>query len=384
MHTARSHAPLWLMALITFCGTLAMHIFVPALPNASKELGSGIHTMQMTISLYILGLAIGQLIYGALSDRLGRRPVLLAGLALYTVSGFAAAMAPDVLFLIVARVCQALGGCAGLVLARAIVRDTAEVHEAGRRLALMNLMVLLSPGLSPVIGGLLEQTYGWRFIFLGLGSFGAVCFLLSLICLRETAETGTAQVGSHYGSLVASPAFLAYAIGGGCATTSMYAFVAAAPFILTGQLNLPAQYVGVCIAIFISGTWIGSLLASRLIGRVRLDSLLVTANLISLVAALVLLCTVLLQVMTVASIVGAMFIFTFGAGLAAPVALTLAMSLHPKAIGSASGLYGCAQMGIGALCAGLVGFGDSPALAAAIILVTAGLLSQVAFWIARR
>jgi len=297
----------------------------------------------------------------------------------------AAAMAPDVHFLILARVCQALGGCAGLVLARAIVRDTAEIQEAGKRLALMNLMVLVSPGLSPLLGGLFESTYGWRFIFLVLGSFGAACLLLSMAFLRETAQLGKPALASgRYRTLVTSPAFLAYAIGGGCATTSMYSFVAAAPFILTDQLQLATQYVGICIAIFISGTWIGSLTASRLIGRVNLNRLLVTANLISLISAALLLVLVLSQLMTVVTVIGLMFVFTFGAGLAAPIALTQAMSIHPTAIGSASGLYGCLQMGIGALSAGLAGFGGNPALAVAVILVVAGLLSQGAFWIARR
>lgn len=373
------------MALITFCGTLAMHIFVPALPNASKDLGSGIHTMQMTISLYILGLAVGQLVYGSLSDRMGRRPVLLAGLAIYTVAGFCAAIAPSAEFLIVARLFQALGGCAGLVLARAIVRDTAGAQEAGKRLALMNLMVLVSPGVSPLLGGLLESTYGWRFIFLGLGFFGAACLILSAIFLRETAELAQSKgASSHYRLLMASPAFLAYAIGGGCATTSMYSFVAAAPFILTDQLHLATQYVGACIAVFISGTWIGSLLASKLIGRFELDRLLVAANLISLSAAFLLLVLVLSQAITVVTVIGLMFVFTFGAGLAAPIALTRAMSLHPTVIGSASGLYGFLQMGIGALSAGLAGLGGNPAIAVATILVVAGLFSQCAFWVARR
>ncbi|MFS2055590.1 MFS transporter, partial [Variovorax sp. CT11-76] len=133
-----AHAPLWLLALVTFSGTLAMHIFVPALPIAARSLGAGIGEMQMTVSLYIFGLAVGQLVYGPLADRFGRRPVLLAGLSLYTAAGLAAALAPEVHALITARLFQAMGGCAGLVLGRSIVRDTAEPQEATRRLALMN------------------------------------------------------------------------------------------------------------------------------------------------------------------------------------------------------------------------------------------------------
>ncbi len=122
-------APLWLLALMTFSGTLAMHIFVPALPIAAEGLHAKPGTMQLTVSLYIVGLAVGQLFYGPLSDRFGRRPVLMGGLALYAAAGLAAALAPNALMLIAARLLQAFGGCAGLVLGRAIVRDTALPQE---------------------------------------------------------------------------------------------------------------------------------------------------------------------------------------------------------------------------------------------------------------
>ena len=127
-------APLWLLTLITFSGTLAMHIFVPALPEAAHALNASMGSMQLTMSVYILGLAFGQLAYGPLSDRFGRRPVLMAGLVLYAAAGLAAALVPDVHSLIIARLLQALGGCAGLVIGRAIVRDTALPQEAARRI----------------------------------------------------------------------------------------------------------------------------------------------------------------------------------------------------------------------------------------------------------
>ncbi len=165
-------APLWLLTLITFSGTLAMHIFVPALPEAARDLGASVGGMQLTVSVYILGLAVGQLAYGPLSDRFGRRPVLMAGLVLYALAGLAAAFAPDVHSLIVARLLQALGGCAGLVIGRAIVRDTALPQEAARRLAMMNLMVAIGPGAAPIVGGVLASSLGWRSIFFALALLG--------------------------------------------------------------------------------------------------------------------------------------------------------------------------------------------------------------------
>jgi DHA1 family bicyclomycin/chloramphenicol resistance-like MFS transporter len=381
--------PLWLLALITFSGTLAMHIFVPALPQAGADLGASQAAMQSTVSLYILGLAVGQLGYGPLSDRFGRRPVLMAGLVVYTVSGLAAALAPDAQALIAARLFQALGGCAGLVLGRAIVRDTAAPQDAARRLALMNLMVTVGPGLAPLVGSALAASVGWRSIFFVLCGLGVVNFLFAWKMLPETGRPGPARAGSaslaqNYLKLIRSRAFLGYSIGGGCATTSMYAFIASAPFIFTQELHRPAHEVGIYLALLISGVWLGSMLASRLVSRMPIETMLVRANWISVLAAFVLLAVTLAGQLSVPLAVGCMFLFTLGVGTAAPAALTQAISVNPQVIGSASGLYGFTQMATGAICTSLAGLGPDPALAAAIILAASGVIAQVSFWIAGR
>jgi len=383
------HAPLWLLALVTFSGTLAMHVFVPALPVAAKSLGAGMGAMQMTVSLYILGLAAGQLVYGPLADRFGRRPVLLAGLAIYAVSGLAAAVAPDVHALIAARLFQAVGGCAGLVLGRSIVRDTAEPQEATRRLALMNLMVAVGPSVAPLIGGALATALGWRSIFYALFALGVVGFLFAWRLLPETGSPGAALDGAalarNYRQLVGSRAFVGFSVGGGCATTSMYAFIASAPFIFVDQLHRPAHEAGIYLAILVSGVWLGSFLTSRLISRVRLDRLMVRSNALSVAAAFVLLGAALAGQLSVPLIVASMFLFTVGAGMASPAALTLAIGVNPKVIGSASGLYGATQMAIGALCTALAGMGHgNPALAAAIVLAGAGIVAQLSFGVGLR
>jgi MFS transporter, DHA1 family, multidrug resistance protein len=383
----RARIPLWLVALLTFSGTLAMHIFVPALPIAGADLGAGAAAMQMTISLYIVGLAVGQLIYGPISDRFGRRPALMVGLVMYVAASSVAMLARDVNLLIVARLFQALGGCAGLVLGRAIVRDTAEQKDAARRLALMNLMVTLGPGVAPLLGGFLAGSVGWRSIFALLCALGVVNFLLTWRLLPETgvpSRHSSAAVILNYGQLLRSPAFLAFAIGGGCATTSMYAFLAAAPFIFVHELHRPIGEVGPNLAILILGVWVGSMVASRVVRVIPIKPLLIGANALSVSAAFVLLAAVLSGHLSVALAVGSMFVFTFGAGIASPVALIEAISVNPMVIGSASGLYGFSQMAVGAVCTALVGLGQSPALATALVLAGAGIVSQACFWSAFR
>jgi len=380
--------PLWLLTLITFSGTLAMHIFVPALPEAAHDLGASMGAMQMTMSVYVFGLAAGQLVYGPLADRFGRRPVLMAGLAIYTVTGVWAIFAPDVQRLIVIRLLQALGGCSGMVIGRAIVRDTALPSEAARRLAVMNLMVAVGPGVAPLLGAALASSFGWRSIFVLLAGLGAINLAFTWWLLRETrADTASARVSElarNYGGLLRSPAFLGFALGGGCATTSMYGFIAASPFIVTHQLGRPDYEVGIYLAVLVSGIWLGTVAATRLIPLFPIERLTILSNLLSVVASVFLLAVVLLGYLSAPLIVGPMFVFALGVGVASPGALSQAISVNPHVIGSASGLYGFSQMGVGAVCTALTGLGSNPALSSALVLVIAGAIAQTSFWIAVR
>jgi MFS transporter, DHA1 family, multidrug resistance protein len=180
MNLARRRAvPLWLLGLFTFSGPVGMHIFVPALPAAAKDLHATPGAMELTVSLYILGLAVGQLVYGPASDRFGRRPALLVGLSIFTIASIAGLFAPDTHALVLARFFQAVGGCSGLVLARAIIRDTSRANEAARRLALTNLLVTAGPAAAPLIGAALSSLSGWRTILMGLTALGVANFVLA-------------------------------------------------------------------------------------------------------------------------------------------------------------------------------------------------------------
>src|SRR5579863_7171941 len=182
-------APFPLIVAITACGTLGMHLIIPALPDTARALGVSAGMVQLTITLYLIGLAIGQLLYGPISDRFGRRPVLLAGLALFALGGTASAAAPDALMLVLARILQSIGACAGLVLGRAIVRDSATPDRAAAQLAMLTLVMSAAPAIAPVLGGYATAWFGWRAAFALLAIVGAITLLLSVLLLPETNTT---------------------------------------------------------------------------------------------------------------------------------------------------------------------------------------------------
>ncbi|MFC3126894.1 multidrug effflux MFS transporter [Pseudoroseomonas globiformis] len=388
MPSSPKRPPLWLLVLITTSGTLGIHIFVPALPQAAADLAVSSGTAQLAISLYILGLAVGQLFYGPLSDNFGRRPVLLGGLGLYAAAGLVAALAPDATALIAARLMQALGGCAGLALGRAIVRDTSETREAASRLAALSLVVSIGPGIAPAIGTALSETLGWRSIFGLLSGLGASTALLVAWRLPETRASGagrsTSALVADYAGLLRSSRFLGLALGGGCATTSWYAFLAAMPFVLVQQLGRPAHEVSLYYLLLVGGTAVGNILANRMVGVFGFRPLILGASAGGLMGALFYLLVVLTGSMTVLSVMAGPVVFAIGVGLASPLALTQAVSVNPQVIGSAAGFYGFSQMAVGALCASLAGLGRDPALSSSIVLAGAALTGLVAFWIALR
>lgn len=380
----RARPSLALLVAVTACGTLAMHIFVPALPSAAGDLGVSAGAIQLTITLYLVGLAFGQLVYGPLSDRFGRRPVLVASLLLYTVASMGAALAPSLGALIMARIFQALGGCGGLVLGRAMARDGVGADEAVARLSMLNLVMSVAPATAPLIGAYVTVHLGWRAIFVGLTLASAALLAIAALTMPETHKLRSALPGLRsmtaiYMRLLRSRIFCGYALGGACTTTSLYAFIAASPFIFEQILHRPTEDVGRWLLLLMFGVASGSFIAGRLAGRFDWRSVTTTASLIVIAAAALLLWADLTGSLNLFTIMAPMTLFAFGAGLASPFAITGAVSADPTVIGAASGLYGFIQMGFGALCTILGALHASSMLPVALVLLGSGLIGQVCF-----
>jgi MFS transporter, DHA1 family, multidrug resistance protein len=377
--------PFAVVVAVTAVGTLGMHLIIPALPATAQALGVSEAAIQLTITLYLIGLAAGQLLYGPISDRFGRRPSLIGGLALFTAAGALTALAPTAGTLIAARVVQALGGCAGLVLGRAIVRDAAAPERAAAQLALLTLVMSMAPAIAPAIGGYLTAWAGWRAGFVMLAAIGAAALLAAVLFLPETNEITGARRSMLAPSLrlLRSRAFCGFAIGGACTTTSFYAFMAASPFIFIDLLHQTEQRVGLYYMLLMAGVATGGLLGNRLAGRVRSGHVLRLANGIALAGASGFTAFYAAGLLSVPAVVGTIALFMVGAGLASPFAITGAISVNPKAVGAASGLYGFVQMSYGAFCTVIVEtWNPGSVLTVAVVLLGSAIVGQAALSVA--
>lgn len=372
---------------MTLTGTAALHIFIPALPAAARDLHTAPATAQLTITLYLVGLAAGQLIYGPLSDRFGRRPVLLASQLCYFLGFLLAIPAANIGWLIGARVLQSLGACGALVLGRAMVRDVSTSEDAAKKLAVLITCMTLTPALAPGLGGLIEAWFGWRAIFVVLALVVGTLTLLVLLTLRETnllpsGGGGFGLVVSAYRHLLTSAKFRRYLVAGACSGTSVYAFLAVAPFLYVDMLHRSAQEVGLFCVIVSIGMAAGAFLVRLLVGRMENRRGARLGNAVSFAAALGLLVVDLLGGVSVGSLTGTMFVYALGVGIGGPNIVAGAMNVDPRAAGSASGLYGFSQMAFGAVFTLSVGlWHDGTALPLAVTLLAAS--STAAFSLQR-
>lgn len=371
-----------LLATIAMMGTMGMHMVIPVMPAMAAELQASPGVIQMTVTLYLFGLAIGQLIYGPLSDRFGRRPILLGGLTLYVLSGLMVATTASAGLLLPARIFQALGGCSGLVLGRAMMRDGASDEKAARSMAVLNTALSLGPALAPAVGGYVSLWGGWRAPFVLLVVVGALMLLLAVLTLPETNRrrtplAGVRDMAGSYLTLLRLPVYRGYALAACCASTSMYAFFAASPFIFMERLHQTAQQVGVYYLIVALGISVGSYLAAHLARRFGIRTLAAAGNATQFVGAIALMVLVFAGQVSVASIITVALLFAVASGFTSPMALAGAVSADTRLIGAASGLYGFLQFAWAMLVTGFVGVwpGDA-AMSVALVFIGSALLGR--------
>ncbi|MCT2376421.1 Bcr/CflA family multidrug efflux MFS transporter, partial [Pseudomonas aeruginosa] len=283
---------LLLSALVAF-GPLSIDMYLPSLPAIAADLGASDAQVQRSISGFLVGFCVGMLFYGPLSDRFGRRPVLLAGIALYLFSSLACALADSAGQLVLLRVLQALGGGAASVLARAMVRDLYPLGEAARMLALMHMVTMLAPLAAPLLGGYLMLWAGWRALFVVLALFAGLC----LLAVWRVAEShpperrggSLAQAFLAYGRLLGDRRALGYVLCMGLAFAGMFAYISAAPFVFIEHFGVRAERFGWFFGLNILGVMLATWCSARLVRRHGSRPLLRAGSLLACVSGLFLL-----------------------------------------------------------------------------------------------
>lgn len=350
-----------LLAALTALGPLSVDMYLPSLPDIARALAAPQARVQLTVSNYLIGFAVGQVLYGPLSDRYGRRPVLLAALGVYVAGSAICAVAQSVDPLIAARFLQGIGGSGSIVLARAIVRDLYSGVRAARELSLMGSISAFAPIVAPMIGGVLQTAFGWRasFAVMGLSALLAIFMVGRLLPetlnVRVVAPFSLLSLIRSYGSLLRHRAFVVYL---GILTISyagLFAWISGAAVVLQGVYGLSPVAFGFSFSLGAAGYMIGAGSAVRLVMRLGLDRTMGLGVTLLAAGGLGLAAVVAAQIANGVWLVAVMAVYLAGLGFSMPQAMAGALTPFPDRAGTAASLLGLAQQTIAALVAAMVG-----------------------------
>ena len=367
-------------------GPLSIDMYLPALPSISRDFGTGASQTQLTLSACLLGLAVGQAIAGPISDALGRRRPLLVGLAAYALASLLCVVAPSVFALVMLRFVQGCAGAAGIVIARAVVRDMHSGVAAARYFSLLMLVNGLAPILAPLLGGLLLRFTSWRGVFIVLAIIGTLLLLAAATSLGETLPLDSRQSGgvrttiTTFRQLLASRSFIGYALSCGLAFAAMFAYISGSPFVLQDIYGISPQLFSVMFGMNAFGLVTVGQINGRLVGRVLPIRLLAIGLTATATGGAALLAVVTIGSIGLVGVLPSLFVVVSSLGFVLPNATALALSGYPRTAGSASALLGVLQFAIGAAAAPLVGIlGARTALPMAVVIATLGVSALGAF-----
>ncbi len=359
-HPSYAKLALILGTLAAF-GPLSIDMYLPALPTIAAEFGTTTAAVQQTLSAFFVGLALGQIFYGPISDRMGRRRPLLFGCAMYTVVSLGCAFAPSVVGLMGLRFLQALGSSAGVVIGRSVVRDLFDERESARMYSFLVLVMGIAPITAPLIGGQILTLFGWRAIFLLLAGFGLFCLLMVWFGLDESlprdrrTAAGLGSVVRGYGSLLADRRYMGFALAGGLASAAMFAYISGSSFVFIELNGVSPEQFGFYFGVNAFGLILASQLNRHLLERYTSAQLLSAALHVTAGSALLLFGVTLAGLGGFPLMLALLFVTIASTGMVGPNATALAMAPFGRKAGSASALLGATQFMAGALAGALVG-----------------------------
>ncbi|HEY7204720.1 MAG TPA: multidrug effflux MFS transporter [Methylomirabilota bacterium] len=380
-----------LLTAVVGLGALSIDMFLPSLPAIATVFAAPPATVQLTVTLFLMAFAASQLVYGPVSDRYGRRGVLIAGLALYAAAGLACALASSIGVLIGARVLQALGGGAGPVVARAVIRDLHGPERAARVFSYMAMVQSLNPMLAPVLGGYVHETFGWRAVFLVHAGAGTLFVALMAAGVHETnvrrdpTALQPGAMGRNVAILLSDRAYLSYVLVNALMFGGQFAFISGSSFVLIGVLGVSPSVFGICFGTVALGIMTGTFLSGRFGGRLGLDQTIFCGVSLGAAAGVVLALLAWSGILSVAAIVAPMYVFAVGLGLTLPNGTAGAIGPFPRMAGLAAAVASFLQMTGSALYSVAVGhFDDGTARPMTTAIALAGVGALACFWRLRR
>lgn len=353
----RSPAYLALLGAFTALGPVATDMYLVSMPDMARDFQTSATAMQATLSVYFAGLAIGNILHGPLGDRYGRRPVMLGGLALFTVATVVCVLAETIETLLIARFFQALGVQAAVVLARAAVRDVYTPAQAPVVMSYLGMITGLAPVFAPIVGGVLHVAFGWPSVFYAMGAYGLMAALLLVVLFEETLHPDHRQsirpagILKNAAHILSSRAYLGFLGVLTFSFSGLFSYLSSAPFVYQGIFGLSEAQFGLTFGILSVGILIGGFLNARLTGSLGSDRMLKIGSWILLAAGGAMAVLALAGVDHLLAVAVPQFVFIIGCGILFPQSFASALVPFPHMAGTASSLLGFFQLGV----AGLVG-----------------------------
>lgn len=378
--------PAWVLLLgaLTALGPLSIDMYLPGFPAIAASLGSDMASVQLSLAVFLVGMGLGQLLYGPLSDRFGRKPPLYAGLLIYIAASIACALVNDIVLLTAWRFLQALGGSAAVVISRAVVRDRTNAREAARAFSLLMLVMGLAPILAPLLGGWVLLVTGWRGIFWLLAWFGVLLLIAVRFALSETVSRREApalrprQVMRGYARLLQHRRFMAYTLSGALAFAGMFAYIAISPHVLIELYGIPAHHFGWLFGLNALGLIAASQVNGWLLRHAAPETILGYSMWIPPLGALLVLVPVLVHIHNLTLLMFGLFVFLSSLGFIGPNTTALALAqVERREAGAAAALIGTLQFLLGTAAGVGVSLwlaSDALPLAATLLICSAGAL----------
>lgn len=389
MSKAGSRSFLILLVVLSMLGPLTLNILSPSIPGLAEALSTSKDKAQLTLSCYLFGMSVSQLLLGPLADRFGRRPVLLTALGTYVAASCVAALAPNVETLIVARTIQSFGATAGLTLGRTIIRDIYDRETAASMIGYVTMGMMVAPMVAPLIGAKIDESFGWRAILAYCGVLGVLSLALGSAKLTETRPASLVaatwpEVLERSVALARNGQFMAFWGASSFCSALFFAFIGSAPFLIIDHMGYSKTAYGYWFMMLSFGYVIGNFLSGRLSRHLGIDRLIAWGNIAGLAGTVGILIPAMLGYEHPLALFLPVMVISCGNGMVIPNAIAGALSLDPKAAGAGSGLMGFGQVGVGAVVSFFAAKASHhSAVPLALMMLACALLAYLSGWFSR-